>query len=130
MGVCVCVYFRPPDRPIFPNNEVVNFQPRTVTDPDLGSVSNAYTTSTPPTHPPVPTVFWIVFFPSPRTYLLSTPHISPVNADSLSIFTHFYPPHLARLRSDCPPGSPPSLRPPPLFCASLLCRAIQRSSSL
>ena len=63
--MCVCVCCWPPARPVCPNHEVVEFLPRTVTDPDLGSVANAYNISIPPA-PPVPTMFWIVFSPPPR----------------------------------------------------------------
>ena len=42
MCVCVCVCYWPPVREIFPNHEVMIFQPRTLTTPDLGSVAYCY----------------------------------------------------------------------------------------
>ena len=70
--VCVCVCFRPPVCAVCSNHEVVEFQPRTVITPDLGSFTNTYNYSI-PTAPPVPTVFWIFVSPSPWTYLLPPP---------------------------------------------------------
>ena len=46
--VFVCCW--PPSRPVCPNYEVVEFQPWTVTDPDLGSGANAYTIYMTPSH--------------------------------------------------------------------------------
>ena len=72
----VCVCYRPPVRVVCLNHEVVDFQPRTVTAPDLGSGANAYTYYI-PTAPPIPTVFF-VFFPLPMG-------LSPIAPPS---FTH------------------------------------------
>ena len=41
--VCVCVYNRPPLCEIYPNYEVVVFQPQTVTPTPLGYVAHGYT---------------------------------------------------------------------------------------
>ena len=43
MCVCVCVCYRPLVRAVYPNHEVVVFQPRTVIVPDLSSVANIAT---------------------------------------------------------------------------------------
>ena len=76
--VCVCVFVCvchwPPVRAVCPNHEVAVFQHRTVTAPDLGSITNAYTYSIPPA-PPVPNVFWIFVYSSPWTYLILPPHL-------------------------------------------------------
>ena len=76
----MCVCFRPPASPVCLNHEVLELQPWTLTGPDLGSDANAYTVSNPPA-PPVPTVFWIVFFPLPLGLSpIALPQLSPVNA--------------------------------------------------
>ena len=38
--MCVCVYLRSPVRVVYPNHELVVFQPYTGTAPDVGSVAN------------------------------------------------------------------------------------------
>ena len=108
--VCVCVCFRPPSCPVCPDNKVVEFQPRTVTEPDLGSDANSYTTYIPPA-PPVSTAFWILFplyqglSPiAPSIFNLSTPLLS------LYATTSTPPPPLIRSRSNHPPGRRPFLR--------------------
>ena len=100
---CVCCW--PPARPRCPNHEVVDFQPWTVTDPDLGSGANAYTISNPPHQLFQPC--YGSFVTSHRTNLLSHPHISPVNTASLSLCARFSPLHIAQSRSDHPPGRRP-----------------------
>ena len=85
--MCVCVFW-PPARPVCPNHELVEFEPRTVTGPDLGSVANTYTIFL----SPCPTCSNRVLdhlFPSPWAYLLPPPHISPVDAVYLSLCTRF-----------------------------------------
>ena len=84
------------------------FQTRTVTASDLGSVANAYTYSI-RTSPPVRNVFWIFVSPSLRSYLLLTPHLTPVDSASLYLYTFFSPPQLGQERIDRPPGRRPRL---------------------
>ena len=89
--VCMCVFYRPPILAVCPNHEAVVFQPWTMTAPDLVCVSNITTILALRPHL-CPTMFWIFIFPSPRTYLISIPHISPVDDTSLSLCILFFPP--------------------------------------
>ena len=84
----------------------------------LGTVANANTYSIPPT-PPVPTVFWILVYPSPRKYLLSLPHLSPIKTASLSLCTRFSPPISPWRGATVHLDGASARRPPPLVCASL-----------
>ena len=100
----MCVCYRPPAHTVCLNHEVVEFQPRTVTAPDLVSGANAYTYSIPPS-PPVITVFCVIVSPSPRAYiLLPPPSCTRQLRFSLYLRTRFYLPHITRVRSDRPPG--------------------------
>ena len=86
----MCVHCRPTVCVVGPNHEVVGFQPLTVTAANLGSVTNSYTYYIPPV-PLFPTVFWIFVPTPPQTYLISSPHLSPVDSASLSpwiLFRH------------------------------------------
>ena len=79
-----------------------------------------------PPAPSVPTLFWIFVSPSPRTYLISLPHINPVGAAYLSLFTRFFPPPISPgRRATFHLDGAPTCRPPPLVCTSLPCRASQ-----
>ena len=62
---------------------MVIFQPWKGTSPDLVSFAIVDLFSV-LSAPPVTTVLWIFFFP-PRTYILPPPHISPLDASSLSL---------------------------------------------
>ena len=92
-----------------------------MTGPDLDSNANAYTISNPPA-PPVPTVFWVFFFPlhlglsriaTPRFYP-STPliHLFTLSSFPLSIARS----HSNRLtgRLPCLPAATTRLRLPPM----------------
>ena len=91
------MYFCPPAHQVCPNNEVVEFQPQAVPSSDLGSETNAYTVYN-PHDPPVPPVFWIVFFPLPMALSLK-PSPSFICQHRLSLTLHpFIPtPSLSRL---------------------------------
>ena len=107
----MCYYL--PVRVVFPNHEVVLFQPRTLTAPKLGSVANAYTYSIPPTAP-VPSVFCIFVSTFPRKDLLLPPHISPIDTASLYLCTCFFPLPFRRDAehpSTCTASPPASLHP-------------------
>ena len=103
--VFVCMCYRPPVRAVCSNHEVVVFQPRTVTDPYLGSVANITTIIA-----LMPHLF------QPCSGSLSPPlDLSPIAPPYFTHRCHFflslhplYPtPHLARSWSDRPPGRPP-----------------------
>ena len=125
MCVCVCLCFRPPVRLVCLNHEVAEFQPRKVTGPDLGSDSNSYTISNPPA-PPIPPVFWIVFFPlplglspiPPPSFHLSTPLLCLFASSS---FPPLSPGHGVTVHLDSAPARrlpPPSLSGFPPFPSS------------
>ena len=50
---CCCCWYWPPVYGVCPNCEVVEFQPRTLTTPDLGSVTYCYVHLLEPPHPPL-----------------------------------------------------------------------------
>ena len=87
----MCVCFRPPARLVCPNHEVVEFQPRKVTDPDLGSDANAYTIYIPPT-PPVQLCSRPSPPPPPWAYILSSPTYFPRWHCFYLDFHHLLPP--------------------------------------
>ena len=58
--VCVCLYLRPLVRLLFPNHEMVVFQPQTGTAPDLGFIADYKFYSIPPALP-FSTVFLDIF---------------------------------------------------------------------
>ena len=103
---------------VCPNHEVLVFQPRTGNDPYLGSIV-IFTNILDSSRPTCFNRFCISHF-RPWKWFLSLPHIPPVDAAFLYCFNRFSP----------PPNSPgrgetvhlygaPTLRLPPLFCASL-----------
>ena len=118
--MCVC-YF-PSLCAVFLNHEVVEFQPRIVTAPDLGSGANAYNYSTPPA-PPVPKVVSVFVYPplppsGPISYFLL--HLAPVNSASLSLFVPASPnPMLPWCGATVHLDDASACRSPPLVCASL-----------
>ena len=71
-------------------------------------------------------MFWIFVSTFPWTYFILFPHISPINADSISFCTCFSLPILSERVSTVYQDAPPTCRPPPLVCASLPCQADQR----
>ena len=102
-SVLSILYFQPPDRVVCPNHEVVMFQPRTGTAPDLGSIDNFTFYNSPPA-PPVSTNFLDIFLPPP---LSCRPTIS-------SVFGHH--PYILHLLPTSYPGAkrrPPGRRPYP-----------------
>ena len=116
----LCLCHRPPVHAVCLNHEVVVFQPRTVTAPDLVSVSNAYTySSLLPPHlfqpcsgypflpPPVPISY------RPPIFHPSTPLLS------LSLHLLLPPPSLPGVERPSTWTSPPAYRPPPLVLTSL-----------
>ena len=115
--ICVCVCCRTPDRPVFPNNEVVEFQPRTVTSPDLGSVAKAYTIFLSP-RPICSNRVLNHLFPSPWDYLLFPPPIFHPSTPLLSLFAPASPPPY------CPVAEQPST------CKTLPPVSRHRSSAL
>ena len=90
------------------NHEVVKFQPRAVTSPDLGSDANDYTISNLPA-PPVPTVFWIIF----SSFLLGLSPIYPPDSTRRHRFYISLHPllntYIARSWSNYPAGRRPHL---------------------
>ena len=58
--VCVCLNLRPLVRLLFPNHEMMVFQPQTGTAPDLGFIADYKFYSNPPA-PPVSTGFMDIF---------------------------------------------------------------------
>ena len=122
----MCGCFWSPARPVYRNHELVEFQPWTVTGPDLRSGTNSYTIYISLTH-----LFQLCFGsppPSPRAYLLSTPNLSPIDSDSLSLCTHFYPLILPGSGATVHLDGDPTRRPPPLVCISIPFRVAQRIS--
>ena len=96
----MCVCYCPSVCAVFLNHEVVEFQPRIVTAPDLGSGANAYNYSTPPA-PPVPKVFSVFVYPP-----CPPPGLSPISSSILHpstplLYLSLYP----LLPTPCCPGA-------------------------
>ena len=82
VGVCMCTW--PPVRELCPNNEVVVFQPWTVTPPHLGSAAIVALKLSLPPHLFLP-FFWIFILPPPS---YSPPPAVPVHSQSPLYFAH------------------------------------------
>ena len=118
--MCVNRY---PGRTILMNYEVVDFQASVSDCSILRLCRLLLTLLIYPFHPTIYFTFsgsFIPFLPPPGP-ILYHPHISFINATSLSLCTHFYPPPLSRSRSDCPtvrrscpPAATARLRFPPM----------------
>ena len=83
----------PPEQEVCINYEVVVFQPRTVTPPHLGSITNFTNFIYIPPAPPDSTIFWIVLV-LPPSYPL--PPAAVHRLILISVCTHFPPPLLSK----------------------------------
>ena len=96
--VSTVVVGRPPVRSVWPNHEVVDFQPQTRTTPDLVSVDIVMSYLIPT--PSLSTVFMDHnFFPRPKSFLLPIRHCS----DELHQSVASYSQSLFKARVNCPP---------------------------
>ena len=92
MCVCVCVCCQPEVYPVCPNHEVLEFQHRTVTGPDLGYFANAYTIFLSPCHTCSNHILYrFILLTGPISYRPPPPRFHPLTS-LLSIFTHCYLP--------------------------------------
>ena len=100
------VFYRSPVCAVIPNHEVVVFQPRTVTAPDLGYVANITTILSLPLylfHP----CSGSLFTPPSGSISYYSPIFIRLHHFSLSFYLLPSPPHLAWARNDRPPGRLP-----------------------
>ena len=103
---CVYMFYHPPAHAVCPNNELVVFQLRTVTAPDLGSVADITTILALPPHLFQP-YYGYLFTPPPGLISYCYPIFQPF-VPFLSLFTpaSTYP-HLFWLWRYRPPGRSP-----------------------
>ena len=93
------LFFRPRVCAVWPNYEVVVFEPNSGTDPNLGSVANVTSKLKPA--PLLSTVFWIFIYPSPYVFL--PPPLSATFGLSYTSVLHYIILLLFRSWISCPP---------------------------